>query len=112
MRHNFKYLLVILLLVALPVGREALADEVVLISGERFTSSRIWEENGKILFDMQGLIVSVSRADVADIVRGSGNSSPPAVPPGRTPQVREDASSPPSVQQPLEKPAGRDPSAT
>jgi len=45
------------------------ADEIVMRSGERFTSSEIWEETGKIRFNMQGLVVSVNKEDVADIIR-------------------------------------------
>lgn len=52
------------------------ADEVILTSGEKFTSSKVWEENGKIRFNMHGLIVSVDPSDVADIIRADGAPSP------------------------------------
>ena len=58
----------------------AVADEVFLTTGEHFTSSKVWEENGKILFDMQGLIVHVNKNEVAAIVRGSSPAEPPVVP--------------------------------
>lgn len=90
---------------AWPTARFAHADEVVLTSGERFTSSKVWEENGKILFDMQGLIVSVSMADVAAIIRGTGNPSLPAVSPELPLQNRPEASPSGRVQTSSQKPA-------
>jgi len=45
------------------------ADELVLKSGERFSSDRIWEENGKIRFNMHGLLVSVAKEEVVAIIR-------------------------------------------
>ena len=50
----------------------AQADEVILTSGERFTSEKVWEEKGKIRFNMNGLVVSVDKADVASIIRHDG----------------------------------------
>ena len=50
-------------------GHSIQADVVVLTTGERFNSSRIWEEDGKIRFDLQGLIVSIKKTDVAEIIR-------------------------------------------
>ncbi len=46
----------------------ALADEIILKSGEKFKSERIWKENGKIRFNMHGLVVSVSPEDVVRII--------------------------------------------
>jgi hypothetical protein len=48
------------------------ADEVVMTTGERFVSSKVWEENGKIRFNMHGLVVSVNKADVAAVIGSSG----------------------------------------
>ncbi len=53
------------------------ADEVVLTSGERFTSDKIWEEKGKIRFNMHGLVVSVEKSDVASIIRSDGSTRLP-----------------------------------
>jgi len=44
-------------------------DELVLKSGERFSSDRIWEENDKIRFNMHGLLVSVAKEEVVAINR-------------------------------------------
>jgi hypothetical protein len=105
MRNNTLYLLLVVIFAAFPGARTALADEVVLTSGERFTSSKIWEENGKILFDLQGLVVSVSLADVATIVRGADTSSLPAMPPATAPQIGQEARPSPKAQPPPQKPA-------
>lgn len=48
------------------------ADEVVLTSGERFSSSRVWEENDKVRFNMHGLAVNVNKSDVAAVIRTNG----------------------------------------
>lgn len=52
-------------------------DKVVLNSGETFTSPEVWEENGKIRFNMQGLVVSVGKDEVAAIIRDGRPSAPP-----------------------------------
>ncbi|KJS33591.1 MAG: hypothetical protein VR64_02280 [Desulfatitalea sp. BRH_c12] len=46
----------------------AQAVEIVMSSGERFTSSEVWEEDGQIRFNMQGLMVSVSKSEVAEMI--------------------------------------------
>jgi hypothetical protein len=48
------------------------ADELVMKTGERFSSDRVWEENGKIRFNMQGLLVSVDKDEVAAVIRKDG----------------------------------------
>lgn len=58
--------LLFLALISISIGH---ADELVLKSGERFSSDRIWEENGKIRFNMHGLLVSVAKEEVVSIVR-------------------------------------------
>jgi hypothetical protein len=63
------------------LAQGAVADEVILTTGEHFTSSKVWEEDGKILFDMQGLIVHVNKKEVVAIVHGSSPAEPPVVPP-------------------------------
>ncbi len=55
-----------LVLMTISIGH---ADELVLKSGERFSSDRIWEEDGKIRFNMHGLLVSVAKEEVVSIVR-------------------------------------------
>lgn len=47
----------------------ARADELVMKTGERFTSDHVWEENGKIRFNLQGLLVSVDKNEVAAVIR-------------------------------------------
>lgn len=47
------------------------ADELIMATGERFTSSEIWEEGNKIRFNMQGIVVSVDKSDVVKIIRSS-----------------------------------------
>lgn len=54
------------------------ADELVLTTGERFTTSKIWEENGTIRFNMNGLVVSVNKTDVAAVI-GPGGPAQSAV---------------------------------
>lgn len=49
-----------------------LADEVILTTGERFTSSKVWIEADKIRFNMHGLVVSVKKSDVATLIDGKG----------------------------------------
>lgn len=66
------------------------ADEVVMITGEHFNTSKVWEENGKIRFNMHGLVVSVNKSDVASIT-GTGGAMPPQPHPG--------LSNPPAPQQ-------------
>lgn len=44
------------------------ADELVMKTGERFLTDRIWEENGKIRFNLQGLLVSVDKDEVAAVI--------------------------------------------
>jgi hypothetical protein len=73
------------------------AGEVVLTTGERFSSDKIWEEKDKIRFNMQGLVVSVDKADVASIVRDDGAAPRPG--------DRNPAPHPPSKMQPQPAPA-------
>ena len=46
-----------------------MADEIVMTTGETFSSTQVWEEDGKIRFNMHGLVVSVEKAEVAQIIR-------------------------------------------
>jgi hypothetical protein len=55
----------------------AQADVIVMRSGERFTTSAVWEEQDKILFDMQGLVVSVEKREIVAVIRSDGVSFTP-----------------------------------
>lgn len=85
--------------VAFPFARGVAADEVILTTGDRFTSSKVWEEDDKVLFDMQGLIVKVNKKSVAAIVRGGHSTEPSAALPGQ--QVPERQSTSPPALNPL-----------
>lgn len=61
------------------------ADEVVLTSGERFSSPEVWEEKDKIRFNMHGLVVSVSKSDVAAVIRTDGTVKSGSRPAQRNP---------------------------
>ncbi len=81
------------------------ADEVVLTSGERFTSDKVWEEKGKIRFNMHGLVVSVQKSDVASIIRSNGSTQPPQNPAHNTrPQSKERLQPSPAPQSPVKPP--------
>ena len=70
---------------ACPYLRGVAADEIIMTTGDHFTSSKVWEEGDKVLFDMQGLIVNVSKKDVSAVIRGAHPSEPSAaVPAGQT----------------------------
>lgn len=70
--------------VAFPFARESAADEVIMATGDRFTTSKVWEEDGKVLFDMQGLIVKVDKKEVAAVIRGPHASDPSIALPGQS----------------------------
>lgn len=72
------YTLLLLALLPLPSGW---ADEVIMTTGERFTTSQVWEEEGKIRFNMQGLLVSVNKKEVAAVVRSVGDQPPAQIDP-------------------------------
>lgn len=99
------------IIISLLVSATCYAAEVVLTSGERFTTSKVWEENGKIRFNMNGLIVSVDKSDVS-AVYGSGNSNHISTKPASKPKKQPRALTPPdSVSKPktaLEKPVPKE----
>jgi hypothetical protein len=73
-----------IVLIALLSRGPLAADEVIMKTGDRFTSSRVWEEDDKVLFDMQGLIVKVNKREVAAVIRGGRSTAFPSQPdPGR-----------------------------
>ncbi len=51
----------------------AIADVIILKSGDKFTTRKSWEENGKIKFYMKGLVVGIDKKKVARIIK-SGSS--------------------------------------
>lgn len=71
-----------LLLCALACPPWGWTDEIVMTSGERFTTDKIWTEGDKIRFSLQGLVVSVHKDEVAAVIRGDG---PPMPVPASTP---------------------------
>jgi hypothetical protein len=84
------------------------ADEVVMTTGERFSSSKVWEENGKIRFNMHGLVVSVNKVDVAAVIGGDGSpQSDVGSSPMNKPQPRQAVSAKPkaSIAQDLTPPS-------
>ncbi len=93
-----------MIIASFPGARVAAGDEVVMTSGERFTSSKVWQENGKILFDLQGLMVSVSLADVATIIRSTDPSPLPTGSAAQVPQSGQQALPASKAQSPPEKP--------
>ncbi len=58
----------------------AFGDEIVLNTGERFISDRIWDEGQKIRFNMHGLLVSVDKNDVMAVIRSNGQNGLAAPP--------------------------------
>ena len=83
------------------------ADTILLKSGEKFTSDKVWEENEAIRFNMHGLIVKVNKQDVASIVHdeeGGTHSSPPLSARQPAPPVA-DPTLPPYDAQPVPDPA-------
>ncbi|NNF98856.1 MAG: hypothetical protein HKM93_05720 [Desulfobacteraceae bacterium] len=74
------------------------ADTVILKSGDKFTTKKAWEENGKIKFYMQGLVVSVPQKDVRQIVSDTpGNTQikdDPPVEPRVTPAASQQNTAP------------------
>lgn len=67
----------------------ALADWVILTSGEKFQTDRTWSEEGRLKFRLNGLVVSVPQSDVAQIV--TPNATAPETP---APVVAEAAAAP------------------
>jgi len=99
---------------AFPFVRGTAADEIILKSGDRFTSPKVWEEDDKILFDMQGLIVNVNKKDVAAVIRGTQHTATSAVPAPRQQSTSPTASRPqPAAKQVLSRkssdPTDKDP---
>ena len=90
--------------VAFQYVRGVAADVVILTSGDRFTSSKVWEKDDQILFDMQGLIIKVNKKEVAAVIRGDNPTGPMAA---LSPPMSEGPSVPPPAldPRPADKPA-------
>jgi hypothetical protein len=104
MRNTAIILICTMISVAFSAVRGVAADEVILTTGERFTSSKVWEENGKIIFDIQGLIVNVNKREVAAVVRDTYPAKPSAALPGQPVPGRQNTSPPALDPLPAEKP--------
>jgi hypothetical protein len=91
--------------IVFPFARESAADEVILTTGDRFTSSKVWEEDGKVLFDMQGLIVKVDKQDVAAVIRDPRVSDPSLALPGQSAPGGQGTAPSALNHQPEDKPA-------
>jgi hypothetical protein len=102
----------ILVLIPVWLHSYAEAETIILNSGEKFTSANVWEEDGKIRFNMNGLIVRVDKKDVAAVIRDDGTPIlapqplPPPVMDGRKasdpgqPQLKPEIDSTPIQPQP------------
>ena len=71
-----RLLLTGLIVFLLALSTSLSADTILLRTGEKFTSDKIWEEDGAIRFNMQGLIVKVNKQDVAAIIRDGEKADP------------------------------------
>lgn len=80
-----------------------------MTTGERFTTSKVWEEGNKIRFSMQGLVVSVDKSEVAAIERSAKEPPPTASPPQVETKSSKEAtpSEYPSLADPTMKPLKR-----
>lgn len=105
-------ILKLLVLIAWLLPWSAVADDILLNTGERFTSEKIWEESGKIRFNMHGLVVSVDKADVVAVIRGNHPAQPAVNPTEESLPAPGGVESPPSTipqkpapaPQPLQRP--------
>lgn len=81
----------------------AVADQIVMITGETFSSPTIWEENETIRFNMHGLVVNVDKSEVAQIIRDPSVSPQAPMPEASSSMVPEQ---PPQdrMQQPASQP--------
>ncbi|MEJ2037762.1 MAG: hypothetical protein P8X55_02355 [Desulfosarcinaceae bacterium] len=108
MRTNLISLIFGLTLLSSAFSNGLRADTIILNSGEKFTSTRVWEENGAIRFNMNGLIVKVEKKDVASIIHdGAGERPAETARPARAPEPAADPTLPPDQArlQPDAKPA-------
>ncbi|MBR9980173.1 MAG: hypothetical protein KFF50_04010 [Desulfatitalea sp.] len=68
---------VIALVMGLCLSADADEAVVVMTNGDRFVSTQVWEDAGKIRFNMQGLVVTVNKEEVAAIIpTGRGQTRP------------------------------------
>lgn len=67
----------VLMFLGLGAFSQVCGDEVVMTTGERFSSDKVWTEGDQIRFNMQGLVVSVNKSDVAQIIRNKTQGERP-----------------------------------
>lgn len=103
MRKTAVLIICTILSVAFPFVRGVVADEIILTTGDRFTSPKVWEEGDKVLFDMQGLIVNVNKKDVAAVIRGTHPTGSAAFPDQSNPGSQR-ITPPALAPQPADKP--------
>jgi hypothetical protein len=89
-------ILKLLVLIAWLLPWSAVADDILLNTGERFTSEKIWEESDKIRFNMHGLVVSVDKADVVAVIRDNRPATPAVKPAEEPPPAPGGIEPPPS----------------
>ncbi len=97
----------------------AMADVIVLKSGDKFKTRKAWEEDGKIKFYMKGMVVGIDKRKVDRIIK-SGAPAPPEkqetgsapaakkkekTTPEQKPPSKQAAKTPPEKQKPPKKPA-------
>lgn len=97
------FILIIIALVS-TAAQAVCADVVVLTSGERFTSPKVWQENDKLYFDLQGLVVSVNMTDIATVIRDNDDTAGQPEPPVPPSAARQMQPPPAAVQAPDTKP--------
>lgn len=62
-----QYGVILMLCTGMMMERSAWSDEIVMHTGERFTSTKVWEEGESVHFFIEGLQVKVNRVDVASM---------------------------------------------
>jgi hypothetical protein len=55
------------------------AEWIILTSGEKFQTDHSWQEEGRIKFRLNGLVVSVPEGDVARVIKPGSKNGAPAV---------------------------------
>lgn len=94
----------------LGITAAAMADTVILKSGDRFQTKKAWEAQGKVKFYMQGLVVSVPIADVSQIVHAETGTARTISPPPLTTQSATPAKPKQSQRQSTPRPVVAPPS--
>lgn len=82
----------------------AIADQIVMVTGETFSSPNVWEQNETIRFNMHGLMVSVDKSEVAQIIRDP-STPPPSLLPEASSSVAPAQPTPDRIQEPVDRPS-------